>query len=549
MTLHARDPFKIPTRTADVARSAFSKGNVYMMMRDELGLQYRDSDFADLFVSPQGRPAESPGMLALVTVMQYAEGLTDRQAAEMVSARIDWKYALGLELEDSGFHFSVLSTFRERVIAGGAEKRLLDHMLQQFQERKLVKARGRQRTDSTHVVTAVRTVNRLECVGETLRAALEALAVVAPDWLRAQVTADWFDRYGARFEQYHLPKKLAERIELGETIGADGYHLLCAVYKEHNLRWLCEIPAVDVLRRVWLQQYYVQNGQIRWRTGKDMPPSKQLIRTPYDIDARYRTKRNTKWTGYAVHLSETCDQDTPNLITNVETTPATTGDVELTDHIHQALAEKGLLPGEHFVDTGYIDTEHLVTSRENHALDLVGPAPLDSTWQAKNEQGFAHPCFAIDWEAQTATCPQGKVSRSWHERVEKGKPVIQARFSTCDCAACPTRSQCTRSKNNARVLTLKPQAQYEALETARQRQKTPEFKERYKTRAGIEGTISQGVRTFELRRARYIGLAKVRLQHVATAAAINLTRAVSWLMKTPKAQTRISHFRALALST
>lgn len=250
-----------------------------------------------------------------------------------------------------------------------------------------------------------------------------------------------------------------------------------------------------------------------------------------------------------MHLSETCDQDTPNLITNVETTPATTGDVELTDDIHQALAEKGLLPNEHFIDTGYIDAEHLVTSRTDHTLDLVGPAPLDSTWQAKSEQGFALPCFAIDWEAQTATCPQGKVSRSWHERVGKGKPVIQVRFSTRDCAACLTRSQCTRSKSSGRVLTLKPQAQYEALEAARQRQKTPAFRERYKTRAGIEGTISQGVRAFELRRARYIGLAKVRLQHIATAAAINLTRAVSWLMEIPKTQTRISHFRALAPST
>lgn len=286
MTLHARDRFGIPASTANTARSALGDGNVYMTMRDELNLRYRDSDFADLFASPQGRPAESPGMLALVTVMQYAEGLTDRQAAEMVSARIDWKYALGLELEDSGFHFSVLSTFRERVIAGGAEKRLLDHMLKQFQERKLVKARGRQRTDSTHVLAAIRTVNRLECVGETLRTALEALAVSAPDWLRVQVTPDWFDRYGARFEQYRLPKERAERIELGETIGADGVHLLSAVYEERDLHWLREIPAIDVLRRVWIQQYYVQDGQVRWRTGKDMPPSKQLICTPYDTDAR-----------------------------------------------------------------------------------------------------------------------------------------------------------------------------------------------------------------------------------------------------------------------
>jgi transposase len=549
MTLHARDRFRVPTKTAEVARAAFPKGNVYMTMRDTLDLRYKDSDFADLFVSPQGRPAESPGLLALVTVMQYAEGLTDRQAAEMVSARIDWKYALGLELDDCGFHFSVLSTFRERVIGGGAEQRLLDDMLARFKELKLVKARGRQRTDSTHVLTAVRTVNRLECVGETLRAALEALAVAVPDWLVEQVTPDWFERYGARFEQYRLPKKLAERTALGETIGADGVHLLSRVYVAQDLGWLREIPAIEVLRQVWVQQYYVQDGQVKWRKGEDMPASKQLICTPYDTDARYRKKRNTNWTGYAVHLSEACDQDTPNLITHVETTPATTGDVELTDNIHQALADKDLLPSEHFVDTGYVDAEHLVTSRTDHSLDLVGPAPLDSTWQAKSGQGFAIPCFAIDWETQTVTCPQGKISRSWHERVQKGNPVIQVRFRKPDCAACATRSHCTRSKNGARVLTLKPRDQHEALQAARERQKTPEFKERYKIRAGAEGTISQGVRTFELRRARYIGLAKNRLTHIAIAAAINLTRAVLWLTDVPKAQTRVSHFRALAPCT
>ena len=234
------------------------------------------------------------------------------------------------------------------------------------------------------------------------------------------------------------------------------------------------------------------------------------------------------------------------MITNVETTPATTGDIELTDLIHQSLAAKDLLPGEHLVDTAYVDAEHLVTSRRDHKLDLCGPAPLDSTWQAQSKTGFDIPCFVIDWETQTVTCPQGKTSRSWHQREEKGKPVIQARFSTPDCAACTPRNLCTHAKTGGRVLTFKPRAQYEALEAARQRQKTPEFKERYKTRAGIEGTVSQGTRTFGLRCARYIGLDKTRLQHIATAAAINLTRAAFWLMGVPKAQTRVSHFAALA---
>jgi transposase len=432
------------------------------------------------------------------------------------------------------------------VIAGGAEQRLLEDMLEQFKAKGLLKARGGQRTDSTHVLAAIRTLNRLEFVGETMRQALNVLAAAAPDWLLEQVTPDWFDRYGTRFEQYRLPKERKERQELGETIGADGYCLLAVIYAADDLPWLREIPAVEVLRQVWIQQYYVQDDEIEWRTAGNLPPNKQLIFSPYDVEARSRTKRDYNWIGYAVHLTETCDPDTPNLITHVETTRATTGDVEMTNIIHQALAEKGLLPSEHFVDTAYVSAEHLVTSKQNHGCDLYGPAPPDSTWQATNETGFDILCFAIDWDAQTVTCPQGKRSRSWYEREERNKPVIQVRFSTRDCTSCTSRSQCTRTKTDPRVLTFKPKAQHQALQTARQRQKTPEFKERYKTRAGVEGTISQGTRSFNLRRSRYIGLSKTRLQHILTAAAMNLTRAVAWVMDVPQAQTRTSHFAALA---
>lgn len=549
MTLHACDRFSIPAGTARVARAAFPKGNVYMTMRDVLNLRYKDSAFADLFESPRGRPAESPGLLALVTVMQYAEGLSDRQTAEAVRARIDWKYALGLRLEDEGFHHSVLGGFRERVLAGGAEQRLLDDMLQQFREQKLLKARGCQRTDATHVLAAVRKLNRLEMVGETLRAALNALAVVAPEWLLAQVTPEWFERYEARFEQYRLPKERPEQEELARTIGMDGYHLLWALYAEEAPHWLREVPAVEVLRQVWVQQYVLLDGELTWRAAQDMPPNSQRIESPYDVEARNKTKRTTNWTGYTVHVTETCDPEMPNLITHVETTPASTNEEEMTDAIHQALQEKELLPHEHLVDAGYVDTDNLMHSDSKYGIDLCGPPQPDPSWQAKDASAFDVNCFTIDWDAQQVTCPQGKVSRSWTSRTKWGLPGIHVRFSTTDCMHCRARSQCTRAKTNPRVLTFKPKEQYEALHAARQRAQTPAFKERYKTRAGVEGTISQGTRAFGLRQARYIGLAKTRLQHILTAAAINLTRAAADQMGFSKAQTRMSHFAALAFST
>src|ERR687894_1510024 len=195
----------VPELTAYVARAAFPGGNPYMTLRDTLGTFYDDARFAALFPD-RGRPAEAPWRLALVTVLQFAEGLSDRQAADAVRGRIDWKYALGLALPDPGFDFSVLCEFRPRLVAGGLEQTLLDAMLARFRERGLLKARGRQRTDSTHVLAAVRAVNRLESVGETLRAALNALAAAVPEWLARPADAEWADRYGRRFEEWRPPK-------------------------------------------------------------------------------------------------------------------------------------------------------------------------------------------------------------------------------------------------------------------------------------------------------------------------------------------------------
>src|SRR5450759_4887652 len=198
--LQANGLREIPTETRKVAQAAFPNGSLVMALRDELGVVYTDEQFTDLF-SVRGQPAESPAGLALVTVLQFVEGLTDRQAADAVRGRIEWKYALGLELTDPGFDYSILSEFRARLLAGGAEERLLTTLLNLFRERGLLKAGGRQRTDSTHVLAAIRHLNRLELVGETMRYALNELAQSVPNWLTELTPADWYERYGRRFER------------------------------------------------------------------------------------------------------------------------------------------------------------------------------------------------------------------------------------------------------------------------------------------------------------------------------------------------------------
>ncbi|MBK9054973.1 MAG: IS1182 family transposase [Chloroflexi bacterium] len=548
MSMSRRYIVEIPEETKEIAQTAFPNGNMYMTMRDELGMMYEDSEFAQLFAH-DGQPGLPPGLVAMVTVMQYAEGLTDRQAAEAVRARIDWKYALNLEIRDSGFHYSVLSEFRDRLIAGGQEAKLLDDMLQQWRERGLVKAGGQQRTDSTAVLARIRQLNRLSCVGETMRRVLNDMSVVAPEWLRQQISQDWFDRYGPRFDGYRIPQKKSEQEALRMAIGLDGWHLLSQIYQENAPPFLAAIPSVDILRCVWLQNYYLDEDQLKWRTDKNTPPKRLLIQSPYDHEARNGSKRDVNWTGYKVHLTESCEEESPHIIIHVDTRPAAVTDVEVIEDIHDALAQKQLLPGEHFVDAGYTSAIKLWQAREEYSLELVGPLLPNSSWQARAGVGYASACFSIDWEEQQATCPQGKVSARWEAARDKhGQERVHIRFSPEECIACASRTLCTKSATAPRTLSIYLQPIYETLQSARQRQETEAFKEKCHRRAGVEGTISQGTRSFGLRRARYVGLAKTHLQHVATAAAINLTRLVSWFHEIPKGKTRQSNFLALAAS-
>lgn len=193
MSLQPLSTYSVSECTARVARAAFPKGTLWLRLYDELGTIFADHDFAELFAH-RGQPAEAPFRLALITVLQFLEGLADRQAAEAGRARIDWKYLLCLELDEPGFDYSVLCEFRARLLEGGAEQRVFEQVLFRLRERKLVKARTRQRTDSTPVVAAVRGLNRLERVVETLRAALNVLATVAPDWVQVQIPVEGVDR-------------------------------------------------------------------------------------------------------------------------------------------------------------------------------------------------------------------------------------------------------------------------------------------------------------------------------------------------------------------
>jgi transposase len=540
----------VPEQTARVARAAFPKGSPPMRLRDVLGPVFTDTDFADLFPA-RGKPGLSPAMLTMVLLLQFAEDLSDRQAAQAVAGRIDWKYALGLELTEAGFDHSVLSEFRDRLVAADAGQRILDRVLATARENGLLTARGRARTDSTHVLAAIREVNRLELVGETLRAALNELAELAPQWLAEQADPDWFDRYARRVENYRLPKAEAERLAWAAQVGADGTRLWELLTAEDAPPGLADLARVQLLRRVWIQEFQQATGPdgrriVVMRDPKDRPPAALRVVSPYDPDARTGMKRRTAWDGYKLHLTETCDPEAPRLITHVLTTDATVTDYEITASVHTGLAGKGLSPAVHLVDAGYVTARHLVTSQVEHGIELVGPVMPDTTRQASEAAGYALADFQIHWDAKHVTCPQGKHSSRWStENNEHGQPIVKVRFSAGDCRPCPARELCTRATSHGRTLKLLPRIEHETLTHARNQQKTPAWQDTYQPRAGIEGTISHAVHRVGARQARYRGLRKTQLQHQLAATAINLVRLDAWLAGTPLATTRTSRFATL----
>jgi transposase len=520
MTLHPTPTDRIPEDTARAARSASPKDNPYLLMRDRFGTIFRDLDFAALYPR-RGQPGYAPWRLALVTLVQYIEHLPDEAVADQVALRLDLKYLLGLELGAPCFDPSILSEFRTRLVEQDGATLLFDLLLERLHMEGLATPGGRARTDSTGVVAAVQHLNRLALVRETLRHALNTLALVDPDWLRSQADPAWVERYAHRSENERLPQRATERRALERTVGEDGSRLLAAVDASGAPAYLRTVPAVRTLRTVWLQQYYRDERGIRLRTPQEgLPPCSRAIASPYDPDARRSVKRGEEWVGYKEHLTEACDPE-----------------------LQQDLVAKDLPPDRQVVDGGYVDADNGVESRVR-GIELVGPLPRDTSWQARTEGAFDLSRFAIDWEEQTVRCPAGQESVRWTAKPnQRGTAVIVVLFARATCQVCPLRSQCTRSAR--RQLMLRPREQHEVLQAARAHQETEAFKEEYAIRAGVEGTISQGVRRCGMGRCRYRGTAKTRFQEASSAAALNYLRAAAHLAGRKPARTRRSALERL----
>lgn len=541
---------EIPQATAELAWRVHPRGTDEMRVRDALGPLFADEDFVGGaftgMYSDLGQPGISPGLLAMVTVLQFLHRLSDREAVEAMADRISWKYALGLELGAGGCDASVLCEFRARLARGGRADAVFDVMIGVLREAGLVRERGRARTDSTHVLGAVRAMERIELIGESLRCALEEIAGLCPGLLAPLLDEGWARRYGQRVELGRLLGRgsvLTSADKLARQIAADGAALLEAIEADPAARWAGDLPQVKVMRAVWDQQIAADGAGWRLKEPGQLPASAERIRSPYDPDVRYSTKsragqQDLEWIGTKVHLTESCDRDLPHLVTDVHTAAATEPDVLATGPILEKLAAREVAPAVHLLDAGYPSAENITRAA---AAGTVMITPVLAPRGRNANTGLHTPYdFEIDWEHGYARCPAGAHSGPPHP----GKHgLVTFTFTRRDCTPCPQRDQCTRAKPpTARRITVPEQPVHDAVLKARAAQAQEGWQQLYNQRAGIEGAISEAVRGPDLRHARYRGTAKTHVQNIFTGIAMNISRLGTHYYKppAPRRPTKIS---------
>jgi transposase len=518
MSLKVKQPWQMPNETQRIGQHLLQEKNTYRLIGDELFTKLNEQDFADLYPS-EGQPGYSPVILAFVTVFQFMEKLPDRQAAEALRMRLDWKYALHLSLDNEGFNFSVLSEFRDRLIAGKAEARVFETLVAQIREMGLIKEHGKQRSDSIAMLSKVRWLSRLELAVETLRLTVVSLVNADSKWSGEILPPSWEDKYGERFVKERYTEK--EWKEYETNIGNDGQWLLKRLADEGAPKELQGLSDVKLMETVWTQQFQEENGKMTFKELKKYDGRAQIA-TPHDPEARYSRKRNSEWIGDKVQVTDTDDAGYPHIITDIVGTESNLTDYEALPDIQERLAQRQCQPAEHYVDAGYMSGSNLANS-ESMQIDLIGPLAYAVTAQDRMADGMTQAQFQVDTQQKNVTCPQGHCAA----QAVQLKDGWRFMFLTSTCAVCPVRSQCCAGKAGR---TIRINTHYELMQRARARQKTEVFKQDYaQHRSGVEGTLSALVRGNGMRVGRYLGQKKRNLQTLFTGCAANLQRTACWL--------------------
>jgi transposase len=518
MSLKMQTPWPMPEETGRIGKKLLEETDAYRLIGDQLFEEWKEEEVADLY-SSEGKPGFSPVILAFVSVFQFMERLADRQAAQALRMRLDWKYALHLPLEDMGFDYSVLSEFRDRLIEGGAENQVFEKLVEQIRGMGLIKERGKQRTDSIAMLVKVRRLSRIEMVVETLRLAVVALVAANREWSEEVIPPSWEQKYGERFVRQRYSEQ--EWKEYEANIGNDGQWMLKRLRDGGAPAELQDLPEVQVFSTVWAQQFRKAQGEMVYQELKKYDGHTQ-IQTPHDPEARYSRKRRFEWLGDKVQVTETEDEGYPHIITDMVGTNSNQTDYEELPLIQDRLIERQCKPSQHYVDAGYMSGPNLAHSH-GLEIDLIGPLPEVVTPQELLPNGITQAQFQMDPKKNVVTCPQGHQARNPSLVVN----TLSFHFPKKVCLACPLHARCCTGKGGR---TVGMNIHYDLVQTARTRQKSDTFKKDYhQHRSGIEGSLSALVRGHGMRVSRYIGQKKRNLQAIFTGCAANLKRTANWL--------------------
>jgi transposase len=504
---------EIPEETRRLVEPLLAADSVYRLVGNEIDQVISDEDFLEMYAA-EGRPAVNPVVLAMVSVFQFLEKLPDRAAAEAVVMRLDWKYALRQELTWTGFHYSDLCNFRKRLLEHGREWVVFERLVTYLRDRGYIKGRGRQRTDATQVIGLVARLSRLELVWETIRVTVRALTDADASWVSKHLPVSFVDNYSQRRWDYRLSKaKIRQRLA---EAGQEGYWLLDQV-EGHGGDELKALAEVKRLKRVLAEQF------TRGEDGKTTPrpPGEakgDVITTPHDPEVRYGYKGGQGWVGYKLQVTETADER-PRFITDVEIVPAMRQDNQCLAAIQDRLVERQIPPGKQYVDQAYMSGYHIADSLSK-GIDLRGYVREGNL---SKPEGFRLRDFEIDIEQRRAICPAGKTQVKWARTNSSKNLTAYIAWFGSQCGSCPHFGPglCT-DRPNGRCLSIN--AYHDMIQARRLEADTEAFRQEMHIRAGIEGTVSEMVRSHGLRRSRFRGARKNQMQALFGATATNLKR-------------------------
>jgi transposase len=519
MSLPKNAPQPLLFGVSNLIGDCFAKDDPYRLFHEIIypKLLAAREELAECYCQENGRPGREPVLLLGISILQFMEKQPDRQAMHMLKYHLGWKFALGQEVGLEAMDSSLLSYFRRRLLKSDKARLVFDAILSGLVEAGLVPRRGKRRLDSTHVLGLLADLSEAEKLQETMRVALEFLqknGIALPEWSERMM-----ERYVQSRPDWRMTKDDARAY--CQKLGGDLLVLLDWLL-QHQAELVNRKP-LNLLQRVYTESFTMEDGALQF-TG---PQPGSLI-NPHEPEAKLGCKRDTRWNGFKGQVGETVPEHkaekgepTSAFITTVQVQDANEHDIKALPEIREAEKSAGLENAEQrFVDSAYISGAEL---REEKAAggELMGEMQASLAEHPAKKEGFV-----ISADGKHAVCPMGHSNDSCKVCHQGNRDVDYNRLIwSKPCGSCPRRDSCV-GKNGERFVTTR--LDYPLLHARREEQNTEQFKTQMRQRNGVEGTISELVRGYGLRRTRYRGKKKTQLWMWMVGAACNVNR---WLRR------------------